>query len=285
MEFRSQPGRFAEANAHIAGMLARHGQLVDTGHWQSMEEVPQTATRELMNVTLTYGMPDTKAVLAVDVNPNLPWADLHFDERVGGVPTNPGDTYHLWPYYRGNVPRHQGEGDQFSHTYMERFWPRLANLDTGEAKPGLLHLGHTGIRYRYGDLNDVMDLLVKYPFTRQAFLPIFFPEDTGAHAGERVPCTLGYHFIRRANKLHVVYPIRSCDFLRHFRDDVYLAARLVQWVLDYMEREEAEGWTSVTPGLLTMHMTSLHVFQSELPILRRMSGLVESDDDAYAGAV
>ena len=71
-----------------------------------------------------------------------------------------------------------------------------------------------GIRFSYGDFNDVLDLLEKEPFTRQAFLPIWFPEDTGCHHGERVPCTIGYHFMRRGNFLSVVYMIRSCDYIR-----------------------------------------------------------------------
>jgi hypothetical protein len=62
--------------------------------------------------------------------------------------------------------------------------------------------------------------MVREPFTRQAFLPIWYPEDTGSVHGERVPCTIGYHFIRRGDWVHVVYYIRSCDFFRHFRDDI-----------------------------------------------------------------
>jgi thymidylate synthase len=78
----------------------------------------------------------------------------------------------------------------------------------------------------------VIDLLRDRPTTRQAFIPIWFPEDTGAHHGERVPCTLGYHLMARDGRLKIVYYMRSCDFLRHFRDDVYMAGRLCQWVCE-----------------------------------------------------
>jgi thymidylate synthase len=89
-----------------------------------------------------------------------------------------------------------------------------------------------GIRYEYGDLDDVVNLLYEHPFTRQATFPIFFPEDTGAVHGGRIPCTLHYHFLRRGDSLHLWYAIRSCDAVRHFRDDVYMATRLCQWVTE-----------------------------------------------------
>ena len=60
----------------------------------------------------------------------------------------------------------------------------------------------------------------------------WIPEDTGAHHGERVPCTLGYHFIRRDDYLHMFYFIRSCDYIRHFRDDIYLAMRKAHYILE-----------------------------------------------------
>jgi len=273
MELNANRG-FMAMNRDLAALLSRTGDVVDTGHWQSLPDVPQTRTLELRGVTIRYPIPASQQSLALEVDPNLPWADLHFEERVGGRPTNPGQTYHLWPYFRGNVPKHQdpANGDKFSHTYMERMWPRRVGLETHQRD-------RCGVRYRYGDLSDVVELLHNFPYTRQAYLPIWFPEDTGAHHGERVPCTLGYHLMLRDDRLHVMYPIRSCDFLRHFRDDVYLAGRLVQWIIDQLKGDHP--WSSVKPGELTMHMHSLHVFEQERTILNRMSGIT---DEAEFGA-
>lgn len=259
---------FDDTCRHLAGLMVSAGVVVDTGHWQSLTDVPQTRTIELTGVTLKYDVPPTMQELEQQVQPNMPWAELHFAERVGGEGTNPGKTYHLWPYFRGNVPKHQdpANGDRFSHTYMERIWPRFAG---GVKSAGFV--GHHGIRFRYGDLTDVLALLHEMPSTRQAYLPIWFPEDTGAHHGERVPCTLGYHFMLRDNRLHCMYPIRSCDFLRHFRDDVYLAGRLMQWIIGQLGELEPDTWGKVNPGTLSMHMHSLHVFEPERPILMRMA--------------
>jgi thymidylate synthase len=154
---------------------------------------------------------------------------------------------------------------------MERYWPRYAGRRGWKEGDGFSH-AHEGIRYEYGDLNDVVRQLASKPHTRQAYLPIFFPEDTGAVHGERVPCTLGYHFILRNGELHIVYYIRSCDAVRHFRNDVYMTARLLQWVLSQLhdtDLNEDHPWQEVEPGTLTMHITSFHCFDAERKWLRR----------------
>ena len=162
---------------------------------------------------------------------------------------------------------------KYSHTYPERFWPTRIPV----------HTAGMGIRFRSGDLDDVVALLREHPDTRQAYLPVFFPEDTGAHHGERIPCTLGYHFIIRDGQLNVAYFIRSCDFVRHFRDDVYMAARLGQWMRDQLNDAWDEAYSSslasghedptvpdtLHMGFLNMSIVSLHCFEGDLPKLRR----------------
>lgn len=252
---------------------------VNTGHWQSLTDVPQTETIELQNVHVTFNPPSRQSrINGVEAyfKPNLPWASDHFVERVSGKPLNPGYEYRNWPWYRNNVEEHKKPG-QFSHTYMERFWPRWA-AGGRESDVGLEE--REGVRYRYGDLNDLLDLLVREPYTRQAYLPIFFPEDTGAYHGERVPCTLGYHFMMRDDRLHIFYPIRSMDFMRYTRDDLYMTARLGIWIITQLQAreqkkfEEGESpdmltWDKVKLGELNLFASSLHIFPGDLPALQR----------------
>lgn len=207
------------------------------------------------------------------VQPNLPWADEHFEkERVSGDPINPGTTWRIWPYSRSaDTHRRPGEEDpQFDHSYAERYWPKFA----GQTKGGMLEEtppdseARQGYRFPYGDLNDLVNVLVEDSMTRQAYLPVWFPEDLGAAVlKKRVPCTLGYHFIRRNDQLHLVYPMRSCDFIRHFQDDIYLTIRLLLWVLQQCRLADPRSWGSVSPGTFTMHITSLHIFESDRAIL------------------
>jgi hypothetical protein len=273
-------GNFQGAYTALGGWLKNNGDEVDTGHWQSLKDVPQTKTRELRSVVLMYSIPDSVEQLHEEINPSTPWAEDHFQERVAGEPLNPGEQYKNWPWYKGNVETHKEPG-QFSHTYMERYWPRYAGeIEKEHRANGFIEeMPHRGIRYRYGDLADVVSLLAKEPHTRQAYLPVWFPEDTGATSGQRVPCSLGYHFMLRNGELHCLYTIRSCDYLRHFRDDVYLTARLVQWVASrvrsystMVSTESAATWESVKPGELTMMIHSLHIFEGDMPKMEREYG-------------
>lgn len=264
----------AEICQELHWHLMCEGDEVDTGHWQSLKDVPHTKTRELFRVCVETPIPDNQIMAAFFANPNMAWAEDHFQERVGGVATNPGSQYMNWPWYDPNWAA-QKKDLCFSHTYQERMWPRKASdgqtfRDNGV---GVYPCEDTwGIRYRYGDLQDVVNLLHREPTTRQAYLPIWFPEDTGAHHGERVPCTLGYHFMLRGGLLHVTYHIRSCDFLRYFRDDVYMAMRLGQWILGCVRNQAGlagDVWDDVQMGILQMNIGSLHVFENDMAKMRR----------------
>lgn len=246
--------------------------LVEGTRWQSIK-APQPML-ELLNYSFTYDLPTESLDFYRDqIKPNLPWADRHFEEeRVSGDPINPGQTWHIWPYSgSANTHRREGEKDpQFDHSYAERYWPKAAGTTPDGALDSDDHPVHNGIRFPYGDLNDLVSLLANEPTTRQAFLPIWFPEDLGAALLEkRVPCSLGYHFIMRDQKLHCVYYLRSCDFVRHFRDDVYLTLRLQLWVLEQCRLARPEmDWDKVTTGTLTMHITSLHCFSTDRVALK-----------------
>jgi len=237
------------------------GVKVDTGHWQGYSTFgqPSLVTRELMNVSFGvfvdrpgHTFHDGHTFLdqmAKEIQPNREWADEHFDERVGGKPLNPDPSHERWPWWQGQDISKQAEDGKFTHTYSERFWPTKATW---------------GIRYQYGDFDDLCYLLRREKYTRQAYLPIFFPEDTGSVHMGRIPCTLGYHFLVRPDKegvdrLNMWYFLRSCDVVRHFQDDIYLAVRLMLWVLDVC-------WTpgEVEPGTLHMHIPSLHVHMGDI---------------------
>ncbi len=272
---------FREAIAFAKEQLDRYGAPVNPGHWQGYDTKgkPDLTTQELMNLTLEVPVHRNHAehtldVLADEIEPNLPWADVHFAERVGGEPTNPGDAYKVWPWWQGQEAAAMvGELDVegpviFTHTYQERFWPKRANM--GNRPHAHNRTPIWGIRYQWGDLDDVLDLLWREPLTRQATFPIFFPEDTGAVHRGRIPCTLHYHFMVRNGMLHMWYAIRSCDYVRHFRDDLYLAARLQLWVLDRLRERSAtvsdegtvfyrEPLGSMTPGHLFFTAYSFHM--------------------------
>lgn len=231
------------------------GKRVSQKNWQS-KEAPDD-TWEIVNHTIRFTATSSVDLLVKEVRPNLPWANIHFDERISGTPYNPPPSAKLWPFNPGSEDFQ--EDKKYSHTYPERLWPKRANLEESNTE------SNSGVRYKVGDLDDVISLLNRDPHTRQAFIPIWFPEDTGGDRfNQRVPCTLGYDLIMRDGFLHMNYYMRSCDAIRHLRDDIYLANRLLMYIV------EKVNWPSVVvPGIFTMYIKSLHCFYSEKDILKQ----------------
>lgn len=269
---------------------------VRTERWQGVDvsKDPSAVTYELLNVEISVDLDpdDTLDDYADQIRPNIPWADDHFAERVCGSPLNPGTEWKNWPW--ANSADKFRKDMIFNHTYAERLWPKWAKY-CRQRVDGVDYLGGklpcpsptvparrqpwdaaydesrkkmTGIGFEYGDLADLVLLLANEPTTRQAWIPLFFPEDTGLGDGGRKPCTLGYQFIVRNGAISIWYPLRSCDLVRHFRDDCYLAIRLLLWVLDRCREINPEFWNDIVPGNYSMHCTSLHVFENDMRKLR-----------------
>lgn len=251
----SDPPGFARMRQELASELLQ-APLVHGAKWQQLDvsESDAHATHELRNVTIWLDMPQNVRNAQLVIGPDLPWAEGHFLERVGGKPVNPGDWHDKWPYHGGSVQLHQ-HGGRYDHNYMERMWAK-----------GIGYF--QGYRFRPGDLGSVLDQLRKDATTRQAYLPIWFPEDTGAQDGQRVPCSLGYHFIVRNGHLHVQYTLRSCEIYRHFTNDVYMAVRLGQWVREQISTSNP----FFRMGQLTMNIVSFHGFVGDTDKIEEMAG-------------
>jgi hypothetical protein len=278
---------FRQAIAYVQDCLRDNSEVVHTERWQGVDvsRKPEAAMHEVRYLNFSVPVEHTDLVRhRFTIRPNLPWADAHFDERVCGAPLNPGIQWRHWPYAQSADKFREGE--RFNHSYMERMWPKYAHadgppfetrdqferyLDTlsglkrsvgSENWPNEWPLNY-GIKYRYGDLDDLVEQLNREPLTRQAYLPIWFPEDTGIANPDRKPCTLGYFFLMRNGKLDVTYYIRSCDFVRHFRDDIYLTVRLQIWILERLRALNPVIWNDVEPGLFRMDIGSLHCFRND----------------------
>jgi hypothetical protein len=271
---------FASAINNTRAHLFNYGNKVTSYTWQGIKR--QEDMWELLEWSFQCPMNVSIEDAAEMIKPNLPWADLQFYERAGGSPLNPGESYKEWPMYKNNRGNDKFRKEEiFDHTYMERIWPKeagnqerymkAAHGEAIERSFASFEIGkvNKGIRFEYGDLNDVIGLLRREPTTRQAYLPIWFPEDTGNNHNGRVPCTLGYLFYIRNNYLHCTYYIRACDYFRHFRDDVYLSYRLAVHICCELNNPQIEQpLAGLKLGNLTMHIASLHVFYKELKLLR-----------------
>ena len=254
--------------------------IVQTKRWQgiTIEGNEHMAQREMTHVHIDLPMYGEELELyAHDIGAEIPWCDNHFEERVSGYPMNPGTEWRNWSQTKkslGNVDAFLDGRGKFNHNYMERYWPRFAGqvkeptqsaqdwrARFSDQNRGSAPTPNRGIMYEYGQLIDVVDLLADDPYTRQAYFPVWFPEDTGG-GSKRAPCTIGYHFLMRDDRLDVNYHIRSCDLYKHFRNDVYLTIRLLLWVLDRV-RSRNPQWAQVQPGRFLMQIGSLHLFKPD----------------------
>lgn len=226
--------------------LIEKGTISTGDHWQGIEIDKSNPIVSIYNLNDDFDLTEIDPVN--DLQPSIPWAEDHFLERVAGDPVNPGEQYKNWPYYTSRSFNNDSafrSKDQFDHNYMERYWCK----------------GYKGIRFDYGDLNDIIGRLKKDNGTRQAFLSVWHPEDQ-SNEGQRVPCTIGYWFYKdQFGMLSCTYLIRSCDAIRHYRNDLYMTMRLLQWVAEK---------TGMNPGKLFTWIGSFHCFKSDLYTLRKI---------------
>lgn len=271
---------FENAIEGTRAKLKNGGEVVHSRRWQGVEIAanPNMACLEVTHLHLEIpmdGYEEDLEAYARHIKPDLPWADNHFEERVGGYPINPGTEFKNWPWNKGRgAESFLDRRGKFNHNYMERYWPKQAHViaeptaspsDYRSRYRDYFQTGKVttmkGIMYEYGDLKDVVDLMLDDPLTRQAYLPVWFPEDTGG-GNKRAPCTIGYHFMMRGDRLSVNYHIRSCDFVKHFRNDLYLTVRLVIWMMRQL-RSRDPRWKDVRVGDFVMQIGSLHSFKPD----------------------
>lgn len=230
--------------------LLKMGSVVKTQIWQGKENPPSFI--EFLHMSLCVPMAQSEEEASFETCADQPWAKIHFGERISGEPLNPPPSHTMWrtkteEYFSGDMP------NAFSHSYPERLWPKS--------------LLPSGIRFETADLSTAVEVLKKDPTTRQCYIPLYFPEDLSASlAGERVPCTLGWHFIIRNDRLHCFYPMRSCDAIRHFHNDLYFANCLGLWLL-----ESAGLSKSVSMGSLHFSATSFHCFENDRYTLEKLT--------------
>ena len=72
---------------------------------------------------------------------------------------------------------------------------------------------------------------------------------------DRIPCSLTYQFLIREGKLHCIYSMRSCDFVKFFQSDVFCTAELTRYIASSLE---------IPVGSLTHFLGSLHAFKKDL---------------------
>lgn len=158
------------------------------------------------------------------------WLMDEFLERISREENNPGMAWEHRPEVWKEFIHHTKHGRKFAYTYSDRFSKQLDNI--------------------------IQELKDK-PSTRQAILEMYNSQIDMENWGgkDRIPCTMHYQFVRRGDKLDMIYVMRSSDFLTHFVNDQYLAMEMQKYVA---------GEIGIEAGKYTFFTGSLHCFHKDL---------------------
>ena len=217
-----------EALREILRDIQERGVWLHSGRMQDKETSGNDAfmTKELLNYSFALIDVSNLDKLAQDLKCNLDWCKAEFQERISSAEINPGFSWlhrkDVWQEYLG---KHDGK---FAYTYNERIRKQICN---------------------------VICELIKHPYTRQAIVSIYDLEnDTNKIGNDRIPCSMYYQFLFRDDKLHIIYNIRSSDYNLHFRNDIYLACALLNYIANKC---------NMKVGNLFMNIGSAHIYKKD----------------------
>lgn len=200
---------------------------------------PDYETRELQNYS--YCLLDAKSQDIPGVI--QPWADAEFEERVTD------------PFF--SVRTEMGNLDEPCFINPGKAWELRPEVWTEYLHEGKMAYTYNELLWKNDQLTKIMGALINDPDSRQLWVSLWNPVKDPDFLGgiSRVPCSLGYAFQVRDGKLNMHYVMRSCDFATHFRNDVYLAIKLLEWVAEK---------THYPVGSFTHTIFSLHVYNKDV---------------------
>ena len=74
--------------------LLDNGYEIETERWQGGTDHP--GFLEILHADMQAQMYDSQSTASEELNASQPWADIHFQERVGGEPLNPPPSHSMW---------------------------------------------------------------------------------------------------------------------------------------------------------------------------------------------
>jgi thymidylate synthase len=202
--------------------IATYGDLVEYGRANSRDI--GKACREIIGLSFQLFDWYDRDEMLKENGLSKEFCEADFADRMNLTPVNPGTAI---KYDISGVLRpYLNEHGYLSYTYSERI---------------------------YYQISPIIYLLRSYPNTRQAFMSVWDPnEDIDALEIDRVPCSIGYHFLIRNDKLIMIYIMRSLEISRCLGNDLYTASKMLEYVAEQV---------GVAPGYIQFNIGSAHIFE------------------------
>ncbi len=203
-------------------IVNKYGEIINNDRVNGKET--NKLCREVRNVSVCIRDISDASKMIEENNLNLQFAIEDFLDRILIMRRNPGNAI---KYDTSGVLRPYLKDGKLRYTYNERMHPYLENI---------------------------LELLYKYPDTRQAYLSIWDNKEDCLEfvlERERVPCSIGYHFLVRNEAMNLTYLMRSLN-VDTAGYDLFTSSRLLNFVASNV---------GFPIGSLSLFVSSLHRFE------------------------
>jgi thymidylate synthase len=191
---------------------------------------------------------DTKALFNVGFTIQQP-LNNHIYNKGSIVPRNWNPEYAEaeWQWYLTGDPRISTLGDIYGK--VPEIWKRMAD-ENGQVNS---NYGYQWERAR--QLENVVEMLIKNPSTRQACISIYDGKEISDYASD-TPCTYAVQFTILDNRLNMCVTMRSNDLWFGFCNDQYCFSSLQKLVSERLK---------LKTGTYYHFVHNLHLYNKQIP--------------------
>ena len=214
--------------------------------FKNADEAYKYFFREIMKNGIEFD--DTKALFNVGFTIQQPLNNSIYNKG-SIVPRNWNPEYAQaeWQWYLTGDPRISTLGEIYGK--IPPIWKRMAD-ENGQVNS---NYGYQWERAR--QLENVVEMLIKNPSTRQACISIYDGKEISDYASD-TPCTYAVQFTILDNRLNMCVTMRSNDLWFGFCNDQYCFSKLQQLVSERLK---------LKTGTYYHFVHNLHLYNKQIP--------------------
>ena len=214
--------------------------------FKNADEAYKYFFREIMKNGIAFD--DTKALFNVGFTIQQPLNNRIYNKG-SIVPRNWNPEYAEaeWQWYLTGDPRISTLGEIYGK--IPPIWKRMAD-ENGQVNS---NYGYQWERAR--QLDNVVEMLIKNPSTRQACISIYDGKEISDYASD-TPCTYAVQFTILDNRLNMCVTMRSNDLWFGFCNDQYCFSKLQQLVSERLK---------LKTGTYYHFVHNLHLYNKQIP--------------------